>query len=77
MKNQFKHPGIPPRAIRRWSRWLDVADCTTRYLVVADVPDGAYSVPVRLISDATHPGSGQIFYVHRKQFGRQLREVNG
>jgi hypothetical protein len=77
MKDMYMVSGIPPRTIQRWSKWIDVADRTTRYLVTADTPDGSHSIPVRLISDATHPAAGQTFYVSRAEFGRQLRRVNG
>jgi hypothetical protein len=68
-------PGIPPRKIGRWSRWIDANDRVTKYLVVARSPAGAELVPVRVIADRTHPAAGQVFYMRRRDFGVRVRPV--
>jgi hypothetical protein len=66
----YSTPGTPPREIRRWSRWIDANDRTTRYLVAEQSPTGAELVPVRVVSDRTHPAAGSVFYVRRSDFRR-------
>jgi hypothetical protein len=67
--------GIPPRDIRRWSKWIDAGDRVTKYLVVERSPAGAELVPVRVIADPTHPAAGAVFYMRRPDFGVRLRRV--
>jgi hypothetical protein len=71
----YDTPGIPPRDIHRWSKWVDANDRITKYLVVEHSPDGAHQVPVRVIADRTHPAGGAVFYMRRPDFGRRLRRV--
>lgn len=68
-------PGIPPRAIHRWSKWVDASDRITKYLVVERSPAGAELVPVRVVADHTHPAGGSVFYMRRRDFGVRLRRV--
>ena len=70
-------PGIPPRNISRWSRWIDAKDRTTRYIVAERSPAGAELVPVRVIADRTHKAAGRVFYMQRPDFGVRLRRVIG
>ena len=65
-------PGIPPRGITRWSRWRDPADPRVSYLAVAEAGE---QVAVRVAADATHPASGRVVYVSRRDFGRRYRRV--
>jgi hypothetical protein len=71
----YDTPGIPPRNIGRWSKWVDANDRTTRYMVVEDSPDGAHRVPVRVVADRTHPAGSSVFYMRRPDFGFRLRRV--
>jgi hypothetical protein len=68
-------PGIPPRDIGRWSKWIDANDRVTRYLVVERSPAGAERVPVRVVADRTHPAAGAVFSMRRSDFGVRLRRV--
>jgi hypothetical protein len=71
----YRSPGIPPRNIHRWSRWIDANDRITKYLVVERSPAGAEHVPVRVIADRTHPAAGAVFSMRRADFGVRLRRV--
>jgi hypothetical protein len=68
-------PGIPPRDIHHWSKWIDANDRITKYLVVERAPSGAELVPVRVIADRTHPAGCAVFYMRRRDFGVRLRQV--
>jgi hypothetical protein len=70
-------PGIPPGRIRRWSRWVDASDRTTKYQVVENSPPGAFHVPVRVVAGGTHPAAGVTFYLARDDFSVRFRPVIG
>lgn len=72
MIDPFARPGIPQSRLAPRSRWLDAADRTTRYLVVADAPE---LVPVRVVAAAGHPRAGVVIYLWRDEFGFRYRPV--